>query len=360
MAPDTLTVLLKSLTSSLTSATSSLSEATSLTLPNDGISLLDTKNELLLSYLHNLVFLVLLKLKRSTQEVSRRPIVPDVTSEHDSGDNVKIQHSSITKLVELRLYLEKGIKPLENRLKYQIDKVVQAATNSSSATRTPGKSAMRNSKDPRPATSDTSSSQSSDGYSNEETAAPAVTDLSYRPNPSALLLPSHSHRSIATSKSSRLYQPPRITPTAPPTATKAIRKPPPSATLNEYLATEHSTAPVPEPSIGTTIAASGRRNKSAKEREGERQRREYEEGNYTRLPMEGTKKGKRQGKGGWGGEDWMGLSEGAGRVEKLVGGKRDGALERSRKRGREDGGGGARMGESWEKRRRQERRRKSG
>ena len=56
----------------------------------------------------------------------------------------------------------------------------------------------------------------------------------------------------------------------------------------------------------------------------------------------------------------MGLSEGAGRVEKLVGGKRDGALERSRKRGREDAGGGARMGESWEKRRRQERRRKAG
>ena len=364
MAADTLTALCTSLTASLNSATSSLPEATSLTPPNDGISLLDTKNELLLSYLHNLVFLILLKLKQSTQKVSRQSTLPAVNSEHESGVNVKIQHSTVAKLAELRLYIEKGVKPLENRLKYQIDKVIQAATISSSPTKDPVKSVIRNAKNRHTTTGNTSRSQSSDVHSDEETAAPAIADLSHRPNPSALMLPSQSHRNIATStKSPRFYQPPRITPTAPPTATKAIRKPPPSATLNEYLTTEHSTAPVPEPSIGTTIAASGRRNKSAKEREGERQRREYEEGNYTRLPTEGKKRGKRQARGGWGGEDWMGLNEGAGRVQRLVGGKRDGALERSRKRAREDGGGGgggARMGESWEKRRKQERKRRSG
>ncbi|KAL8942938.1 MAG: hypothetical protein Q9211_001188, partial [Gyalolechia sp. 1 TL-2023] len=64
---------------------------------DDGLSLLDTKNELLLSYLQNLVFLILFKLRSggSTNEAHHSATEP-------SHDDI------VQNLVSLRLYLEKG------------------------------------------------------------------------------------------------------------------------------------------------------------------------------------------------------------------------------------------------------------
>ena len=69
-APATLPALLNTLTDSLATATDSLSSTANLAPPSDGISLLDTKNELLLSYLHNLVFLIILKLRHHSSSPS--------------------------------------------------------------------------------------------------------------------------------------------------------------------------------------------------------------------------------------------------------------------------------------------------
>lgn len=70
-----LSTLLGNLTSCLTSAASSLpaprKEApsdVSIEPPQDGISLLDTKSEILLSYLHNLVFLIIFQLRNASSK----------------------------------------------------------------------------------------------------------------------------------------------------------------------------------------------------------------------------------------------------------------------------------------------------
>ncbi|RKO83767.1 Sas10/Utp3/C1D family-domain-containing protein [Blyttiomyces helicus] len=73
-----------------------------------GVSLLEVKAHSLLSYITNLAFLLLVKLH---------------------GKSIA-SHSAIDRLVELRIVMEK-IRPLEQKLKYQIDKLVKAAESGS-------------------------------------------------------------------------------------------------------------------------------------------------------------------------------------------------------------------------------------
>jgi U3 small nucleolar ribonucleoprotein protein LCP5 len=177
--------------------------------------------------------------------------------------------------------------------------------------------------------------------------ASEIDDLRYRPNPSSLTRPSFG---AAEPENKRLedgvYRPPRIQATAMPTTDrrdKEMRKPNKSATLDEFISTEFSSAPLAEPSIGSGIVEGGRRSKSEKERQEEKERREYEERNYVRLPKlskkERAKKGGRKD-AGYGGEEWRGLGEGIDRIERLtkrkVGEVRS-VLEKSRKRSTEDG-----------------------
>ncbi|MPC18674.1 Neuroguidin [Portunus trituberculatus] len=70
-----------------------------------GISLLELKNQTFLSYLANLTHVTLTKLKGSKIEGS----------------------ANVDRLVELRVVLER-LRPLEDKLKYQLDKHVKAAT----------------------------------------------------------------------------------------------------------------------------------------------------------------------------------------------------------------------------------------
>ncbi|CAG8512185.1 7674_t:CDS:2, partial [Cetraspora pellucida] len=72
---------------------------------NCGVSLLDIKYHTLLQYITNLAFLIHLKL--DGKSISNHPV--------------------ISNLVELRIILEK-IKPVEQKLKYQIDKLIRATT----------------------------------------------------------------------------------------------------------------------------------------------------------------------------------------------------------------------------------------
>jgi len=73
-----------------------------------GMSLLELKNQTFLSYLANLSYLVVRKLSGAKLEGS----------------------SAVERLVELRLVLER-LRPLEDKLKYQIDKHVKIAASSS-------------------------------------------------------------------------------------------------------------------------------------------------------------------------------------------------------------------------------------
>ena len=115
-----------------------------------------------------------------------------------------------------------------------------------------------------------------------------------------------------------------------------------SHALDEFIAEELSTAPIAEPSIGSTIAASGRVVKTARDRKEEAERREYEESNFVRLPQLSKKelrdKRKRTtSRDTYAGEDWSTFAGDLDRltrsVEKDRGQK---LLEKSRKRKAEE------------------------
>jgi U3 small nucleolar ribonucleoprotein protein LCP5 len=328
--------LLEILTQSINSACEAAKDKVpSLLPPKDGISLLDVKNELFLSYLQNLVFLILLKIRNGRSR-----------SEGEKDGDLK--SSLVKKLHELSVYVEKGVLSLEKDLKYQIDKVVRAAEDAKVA-------ADRAIQADRVATQNDGSSDSDEDKDSgadsdeggETLKASEIDDLQYRPNPSAFVRPSFAEEEEAGHKRSEdgLYKPPRIQATAMPTAErreKEARRPNKSATLDEFIYTELSTAPLAEPSIGSGIVEGGRRSKSEKERQEEKERREYEETNYVRLPKESKKERAKKGRkdAGYGGEEWRDLGAGIDRIERLTkgkGGASSNVLERSRKRPTEDG-----------------------
>jgi U3 small nucleolar ribonucleoprotein protein LCP5 len=356
MAVDTsLPVLLDTLTLSLYSAIEAVPNTSSIVTPKDGISLLDVKNDLLISYLQNLVFLILLKLRGHYVE-------PRQSEANELDDSV------VKKLVELRVYLEKGVRPLEGRLKYQIDKVLRAADDfartsesiASTKVSKPNLVVQDNAKDDSEEAED-SEAQSDNGI---PLKASEIEDLQYRPQPSSMVRPANilEEKSTASGRDG-IYRPPRITATAMPTThpqERGSRKPGKSATLDEFISAEFSSAPLAEPSIGSTIISGGRRSKSEREKKEEAERQEYEEKNYVRLPKESkkdrAKKGSRRD-AGYGGEDWRGLGEGIDRIERLTKRKSgDGRsiLEKSRKRSTGDqpkiNGASIEVGQGFQKR----------
>lgn len=344
--------LLSTLTESLSSALNSLPTSTDLALPEDGISLLNTKNELLLSYLQGLVFLIILKI-RNISPSSSPPAKDDLTA----YDALAVQD-----LVTLRVYLEKGVRPLESRLRYQLDKLLLAVADESARTvSTPAGGADVALAPAADRTLDRASSPTTSDADRDENNEPSLSrgkidPLSHRPNPASLFGPSR-HRSPPPSSSKQgLYRPPHITPTSlpplgPPSSKKnpraaaAARK---SATLDEFVREEMTDAPTAEPSIG---AGSGLRGRAA---DRERERTGYEEGRLVRLPAEkggGPAGGKKRRGGAVGAEDF--LLGGGGRWDHGDGlglGSGSGGMKKKRKVRPEGISSGEAMGEKWERR----------
>ncbi|KAL3687632.1 hypothetical protein R1sor_013941 [Riccia sorocarpa] len=119
----------------------------------DGLSYLEVKNLLLLSYCQSIIFYLMLKAE---------------------GRSVK-DHPVIARLVELRLYLEK-IRPIDKKLQYQIEKLLKAA-------KTPG---------------------AADGAGQKEDA------LKFKPNPDLLV----SKLDEDMQDGGGVYRPPMIAPAA--------------------------------------------------------------------------------------------------------------------------------------------------
>ncbi|KAH8900113.1 hypothetical protein GQ53DRAFT_741085 [Thozetella sp. PMI_491] len=358
-APTTLPALLDSLSSSLTSALEATPKLSGVGPSKDGLSLLDVKNELILSYLQNLVFLILVKLRNARN---------GTTNEEEGGS---LDDLVVKKLVELRVYLEKGVRPIEDKLRYQIEKVLRAADDAERDAKAIASKQMNgNSDEDSESGSDDENSSGDDEDQDEGASKYKFSDLQYRPNLAAFVRPENA--SSGKKDKTGVYKPPRVAPTVMPTTErreKAERKPMKSATLDEFVADELSTAPVSEPSIGTTIVAGGRKIKTASERKQETERTNYEENNFVRLPKESkkdmAKKARREGRNGrvsFGGEEWRDLAEGVDRISRLTKGKSSGSgtralLEKSRKRGPEttdgprgNGSGGVEIGERYQKR----------
>jgi U3 small nucleolar ribonucleoprotein protein LCP5 len=351
-ADNSLESLLATLTTSIQSATEVL-PAENIIPPKDGISLFDVKSEILLSYLQNLVFLILLKLRSRKGDKKELDLHP--------------QDEVIQKLVGLRIYLEKGVRPLESRLKYQIDKILRSADDATRRT-TPGTAKPTSSKLRKSNANTGSDSDISDA----ESAGSAQTEddedeMTYGPRRAQVTRQkteaAEERARQSSSSKDGIYRPPKITPMSMPipegrAEDRRDRRPGKSATLDEFIATELSIAPIAEPSIGSTIVNGGRHTKSEKERREEHERREYEESNFTRLAPPGKKelakqKARQQRSGGFGGEEWRTLGQGLDRIERLTekkGGKL-GSLEKSRKRPVGDGPRGTGAGEEFEKRR---------
>ncbi|KAI4094423.1 MAG: hypothetical protein LQ344_002172 [Seirophora lacunosa] len=324
---------LSALADALSSAIECVPSAEAFAPPREGLSLLDIKNDLLLSYLQNCVFLIIFKLRNQD------------SSHKLDGEGQEPSYDEIVKtLVSLRLYLEKGIRPLESRLKYQVDKLLLAAAESSTQpTSQPNNRQAEAHK--RPA----STSSASASHSDDDLEAPdptTIPDLSHRPNLSAFARPRPSSPQTAAKRDSSVYRPPRITPTAlhttdrPAQASAHKRK---NAMLDTFIREELSSAPVAEPSIGAGNGLWGR------EAQRERERKEYEEMRLVRLPSEGgkKKKGKREMERMGSGFDEVlgGAGEGLGEAVKGAGGKR-------RKTAVGGSGEAKRIGEAWEKRKR--------
>ncbi|KAL9102536.1 MAG: hypothetical protein Q9163_002315, partial [Psora crenata] len=276
MAVATISTLLATLKDSITSASSALPDAGALDPQPVGVSLLDTKNELLLAYLHNLVFFIILKLRSTT------PADKDA-SHHALGEDVT------KKLVELRVYLEKGVRPLEGKLKYQLDKLVARVHEADGMASMNDKGGIKEAQNGHARQCDASEEEDDDEDDTDvvkATALAQVSDLSHRPNPSAFARPSSASHN-ARQENSGIYKPPRITPTALPTTDRAARqstRPRKSATVDAFIREELNDAPVAESSIG---AGSGLRGK---ERQREEERRAYEEQKLVRLPAEKKKR----------------------------------------------------------------------
>ncbi|OTA08624.1 hypothetical protein A9Z42_0003300 [Trichoderma parareesei] len=376
-AATTLPALLASLTQSLSLAQEGTSKLSTVEHPKDGISLLDVKNELLLSYLQNLVFLILVKLRNTKLQVKQD------ASEKEAGLDDAVR----ARLVELRLYLEKGARPLEEKLRFSIDRFLRTAEDAQrrekmKEAKASGKtgsstdeSGSGSEDDDDDSAEDDSEAEEDDGSSRP--AAPKRGNHSAAPNLGALmddvaLRPAKRGQddNDGDSTPAGVYRPPRrerqVMETTQ-TREKAARRPMRSHTMEEFVASELSAAPIAEPSIGTTIVQGGRRMKTTQERKEEQERREYEETNFTRLPKESkkerAKKAKQAGRSGrmqFGGEEWHNLGEGVDRIDRLTKRKEGGAgsgvramLEKSRKRGAEteDGprGSGHQMGERFHK-----------
>lgn len=313
-----LPALLASLTQSLDSALEATPKLAGIEPPTDGVSLLNVKNELLLSYLQNLVFLILLKIRNARNENSLEESTPNEVVE---------------KLVELRLYLEKGVRPLEDKLRFQLDKILRSAED-----------AERN------AQRDANAEEAADSESESEDDSKPAPNKMAGPGFNFIAGKEAVGMAAATKDKTGVYRPPKFAPTVMPTTERREardRRPMKSATMDEYISNELSAAPVAEPSVGTNFMAGGRTIKTATQRAEEDRRREYEESNFTRLAPESKKdraaRKKAEGKTSkmqFGGEDWRDLGEGASRIDRLT--KRNGQssgtkalLDKSRKRGRD-------------------------
>ena len=353
----TLPAMLETLVQSISSALEAARDKVPSVLPpKDGISLLDVKNELFLSYLQNLVFLILLKIRNSQ-------------SGSEEENDREFDGSVIKKLHELSVFIDKGVLSLEKDLKYQIDKVVRAAEDAKIAADRAAKADKKVTQEKGISEEDSDEEKDSDADSEEvgvkTLRASEIDDLQYRPNPSSLIRPSAGAEADSKKSEDGVYKPPRIQATSMPTTErreKEARKPNKSATLDEFVSTELSTAPFAEPSIGSGIVEGGRRSRSEKEKRDEKERREYEERNYVRLPKESKKERAKTGgrkDAGYGGEEWRDIGEGIDRIDRLTkkkAGESRNVLERSRKRPTEDGprGSGIDLGPGLQKRRKTE------
>lgn len=237
----------------------------------DGISLLGLKNHELLGYLHSLVFVIAgrVALTESEDPTALREII-------DAATKASIVH---------RVSMEKGVKGLESKIAYQIEKVLRAYQKEISA-----------------------AEEGAEEAKNEVHDSDSEDELSYKPNPMGL---QSTKKGLGSSKSKRRadededdegsddqttkpkkYEIPKIAAVTPfqKDRNSTRRR---NATMEEYIQ-ESSAAPIAAPSVGSTIMDHGRGGeRTDRDRKKQKEVQDYEEENYIRLPGMSKKESKR-------------------------------------------------------------------
>lgn len=266
----------------------------------EGVSLLALKNNALLSYLNNLALITLSHITRLEEE-----------NEISEEDRLKLIKQSIVQ----RVTLEKGIKPLEKKLNYQLDKMVRSYTRMENDDKNIESKIKQRENDKE----DNSDSESESNTESESESDSDEDEINYKPDAVALAkMTTEKSKSKSKSKDKDLakekYKPPRVSAIAPP---KLMKDPDQKEkntrqqklqSMEEYLR-EQSDTPTVETSIGSTIVDHGRGGvKTQHDRNKEKRIQDYEESNFTRLPQSQTKKSvqqrQRDMQNHFGGEDW--------------------------------------------------------
>lgn len=262
----------------------------------ENMSLLSLKNESLLSYAQNIILIILSHLNRIGEEV-------------DIGNNDALKRRAVENTVMQRVCLEKGVKPLERKLTYQLDKMVRSY-HKMEEDHLKMEAKIHEEVENGDADSESESGESAlqlDDSEEEDDDA-----LAFKPDASALAKLSKDSRNPTRGQDEK-YKPPKISAAAPPSAKfddkfssrQNNRK---LHSMEEYLQ-ESSDLPQAESSIGATILGHGRGGvKTSKDRQKEKEIQRYEESNFTRLPSTANKKSFKQKMAErantFAGEDW--------------------------------------------------------
>ena len=265
----------------------------------EGVSLLGLKNESLVSYINNIVLVVLSHLER-------------LESDLETGS------SAVERSIIQRVTLEKGVKPLEKKLSYQLDKMIRAYGRMEQDEI----KAEQKLNDRGSGENDENDENDSEEDSEEDSEDDSEDDeLAYRPDASSFAKLTSAKTKLkptssAVSTSNEKYRPPKISAMAPPTAVKShdidsnttSSKNRKLQSMEEYLQ-EQSDMPMVEASVGSTIVEHGRGGvKTQHDRKKEREIQTYEEDNFVRLPTSQTKKSfkekQRDIRNQFAGEDW--------------------------------------------------------
>lgn len=252
------------------------------------VSLLSLKNGAMLSYVNSLLMVAHDKMD---------PNCEDPTAE--KGRQLAIEN---------RVVLERGVKPLEKKLSYQLDKLIRAYRRMEKEYLDAERRATEKGTTLQHGGSD---GEESDGSSSDEDE-----ELSYRPNAIKSKNSAHSDKKVNEEQQQEdgqeqsndgIYRPPKISAMLPPTQAsqhfedkfnvkdhKDRSNKSRMQAMDEYLRSQ-SDQPDWESSIGSNIVDHGRGGiKSLRDTEKERRVTDYEEDNFTRVNHMGKSKIERR------------------------------------------------------------------
>lgn len=262
----------------------------------EGMSLLSLKNEALLSYVNSLVLVLLSHVERLRELALEAKVEA-------------LKRKAVESSVQQRVTLEKGIKPLEKKLTYQLDKMVRSFRKMEEDNARMEQKVAEDAENGAESEEEEAAAEDSESEDSEEDD----DALSYKPDASGLKKMAKASLAKGKAEGDGKYRPPKISAAAPPTNNFDDRAIPAKSkrklqSMEEYLR-ESSDLPQAEASIGSAILGHGRGGvKTNRDSQKEREIQRYEEANFTRLPSTATKKTHRQKMAErantFAGEDW--------------------------------------------------------